>query len=68
MKLSKALQIAEVYEKQAFISTPAQATIKLKDVLKGILGDDVYQECLEGKFDESNLSPTFSPEERTAGN
>lgn len=67
MELSKALRIAEVYEKQAFISTPAQATIKLKDVLKGLLGDEIYNEALEGKYD-ANLSLTFSPEERPASN
>ena len=63
MLLSKALRIAEVYEKQAFISTPAQATIKLKDVLKGLLGDEIYKEALEGKYD-ANLSLTIPFEER----
>lgn len=54
--LSEALQTAETYEKQMFISNPAKATIKLKNVLKGILGDDLYREALEGHFDAEGIS------------
>lgn len=56
LTLSESLRLAESYSAQLVISQPAQAVIKLQTVLKGILGDDLYQEALKGKYDAKSLS------------
>lgn len=51
LTLSESLRLAESYAEQRIISQPAQAVIKLQLILKGVLGDLVYLQALQGKFD-----------------
>jgi len=51
MTLSEALKCADDYKDQQFISTPAKAVIKLVEILKGILPEDVYESACKGEFD-----------------
>lgn len=55
LTLSESLRLAESYAEQRVISQPAQAVIKLQQVLKGILGDEVYQSALKGEYDVTDL-------------
>jgi hypothetical protein len=55
MTLSEALQCAETYKEQQYISTPAKAAIKLAEILKGILSEDVYESACKGEFDAKTI-------------
>lgn len=56
LTLSESLRLAESYAEQRIISQPAQAVIKLQQVLKSLLGDSLYQEALKGNYDDGAKS------------
>lgn len=56
LTLSESLRLAESYAEQVIISQPAQAVIKLQQILKGILGDTVYQAALSGEYDYGDVN------------
>lgn len=62
MKLSDAVKVAQAYEAEQHISTPAKACITLLWALRGMLNEELYLQVVNGEFDENDhLPPPLPP-------